>query len=127
MEKIRIASEFISEKKALKRQEQRKRRTIVLGVIMVIGLFIMNRNSMFASQAEMKTSADIMSRFIIAESQLQGDKADYKEICKQAKKLDETGLKIVFEEKGLKTTVYFFKDQEPSPIQVAVLEIPTER
>jgi len=126
MEKIR-SSEFISKKKEFKKQQQRKRRGIVLGLIMVTGLLIVNWKPMFASQSEMKTSADTMSRFIIAESQLQGENADLKEICKQAKKLDETGLKIVVKEAGFKTIVYFFKDTEPSLVQVAVLEIPTKR
>lgn len=127
MEKLRVASKFISNKRELKKQQQKRRRIIVLSLIMVTGLFIMNRKSIFASQAEMKTSADIMSRFIIAESQLQGDNADFKEICEQAKNLDETGLKIVVKETGYKTTVYFFKDQDPSPLKVAVLEIPIKR
>lgn len=126
MKKIGV-NEFISKKRELRQRQLRKKRRIALGLIMVTGLFIMNWNSMFASQSEMKTSADVMSKYIIAEAQLQGEKADFKEICKQAKKLDETGLRIVFEEDGLKTTVYYFKDQEPSPLQVAVLEIPSER
>lgn len=121
------ANKFIIEKREIRKQQQRVRRIIALGLIMVTGLVIMNWKSMFASQEDMKTSADVMSRYIIAEAQLQGENADFKEICKYAKKLDETGLSITFEERGLKTTVYFFKDQDPSPKQVAVLEIPTKR
>jgi hypothetical protein len=121
------ANKYIIEKREIRKQQQRIRRTVVLGLIMITGLCIMNWKSMFASQADMKASADAMSRYIIAEAQLQGEKADFKEICKYAKKLDETGLRVTFEEGALKTTVYFFKVQDPSPIQVAVLEIPSKR
>lgn len=53
------------------RKKQKVKKVVNLGVILLIGLFILNYKSIFATKGDLVSSADKMSSYIIAEYQRQ--------------------------------------------------------
>lgn len=103
----------------VKKEKRESKKVIRLGVILLLGFFILNYKSIFTNKQKMISSADKMSSYIVAEYKRQGTNADLKLICKEAKKLDDTGLRIAvdIDEEG-KNVVIFFKDYDPEPLRI---------
>ena len=107
-----------------KKQKRKVKKAITLGGILLVGFFILNYKSIFATRTEMVSSADKMSSYIVAEYKKQGNNADLKLICKEAKRLDDTGLSVVVDSDEIgRNLVIFYKDCEPEPIQIKELVV----
>lgn len=106
-----------------RKSSQRNKRIAMLGLILALGLSIINHKSLFASNEEMKSSAEVMSRYIIAEYQRDSKNVDLEKICKTAKKLDDYGLKIIVNVDGEEKSISFVKDMDPSPLLIKTLVV----
>lgn len=103
--------------------KQNLRQTVTLGVILIFGLLILNYKSLFPTQEAMVTSADKMSDYIIAEVSKQGKYADLDMICKNAQKLDSTGLKLVVDKNEFGERVINFYKAYEQPILIKELKV----
>jgi hypothetical protein len=106
-----------------RRKRQKNKKIAMLGLILALGLVIINHKSLFATNEEMIGSAEVMSRYIIAEYQREGKDADLEKICRTAKRLDDYGLKLIVNEDGAEKTISFVKDMDPSPLNVKTLVV----
>lgn len=116
--KMKEVNELIKVRKQRKK-EQKVKRIISLVVILVVGLCIMNFKSLCPNQKDMEASANKMSGYIVAQYKNQGNNADLQKICKEAKKLDKTGLRLVVNDDNYgKVKINFVKDyDEPQLIK----------
>jgi hypothetical protein len=93
----------------------RRRRAIVLGVVLLIGLLIVNKpTSLFVAQ-DYEGTAKVMANFVVAEYErekaINPDGVDIQKICRMAERLDDTkGLDVAYSKIENKVRVYMSLD-----------------